>query len=286
VGEHSTAVLITGCSSGIGRAAAERLVAKGLPVYATARRAETLGDLEALGCTALALDVGDDDSMRAAVERVEADHGAVGALVNNAGYGEYGAVESVPMDRARAQLETTVVGPMRLAQLVLPAMRAQEQGRIVNIGSMGGRLTFPGGGWYHATKYALEALSDAMRFEVAPFGVQVVLVQPGLIRTGFDAAAVDVLRDSDGDGPYGALHAAVDAQMHEAYNGTMGRLGGGPDDVATVIVKAVTARRPKPRYKVTASARVLMGTRRWTTDRIWDAILRRQFAPSRATSSG
>ena len=283
--EHSKAVLITGCSSGIGRATAERLVGKGYPVYATARRTETLADLAALGCTPLALDVRDDDSMRAAVERVEADHGAVGALVNNAGYGEYGAVEAVPIDRARAQLETNVIGPMRLAQLALPAMRAQQHGRIVNLGSMGGRLTFPGGGWYHATKHALEALSDAMRFEVAPFGIQVVLVQPGLIRTGFDETAVGALRDpGEADGPYGSLHAVVDAQMHEAYNGSMARLGGGPDDVAKVVAKAIAARRPKPRYKVTASARVLMATRRWTTDRLWDAILRRQFAPSRPAS--
>jgi NAD(P)-dependent dehydrogenase (short-subunit alcohol dehydrogenase family) len=279
VGEHPEAVLITGCSSGIGRAAAERLLAKGFRVYATARRPETLTDLAARGCTTLALDVCDDDSMRAAVERVEADHGAVGALVNNAGYGEYGPIEEVPVDRVREQLETNVIGPMRLAQLVLPAMRAQEQGRIVNIGSMGGRLTFPGGGWYHATKHALEALSDAMRFEVAPFGIQVVLVQPGLIRTGFGDTATGSLRDSgEASGAYGALNAAVDAQMHGAYNGSMARLGGGPDAVAKVIATAVTTRRPRPRYKVTASARILMATRRWTTDRMWDAILRRQFA--------
>jgi NAD(P)-dependent dehydrogenase (short-subunit alcohol dehydrogenase family) len=272
-------VLITGCSSGIGRATAERLAARGLSVYATARRPETLADLATLGCATLAVDVLDDDSMRAAVQRVEAEHGAVGALVNNAGYGEYGAVEAVPTDRVRAQLETNVIGPMRLAQLVLPAMRAQQRGRIVNVGSMGGRLTFPGGGWYHASKHALEALSDAMRFEVAPFGIHVVLVQPGLIRTGFDGTAVDGLRAAnEADGPYGPLNAAVDAQMHGAYNGLMARLGGGPDAVAKVIAAAVTTRRPKPRYKVTASARILMATRRWTTDRMWDAILRRQFA--------
>jgi NAD(P)-dependent dehydrogenase (short-subunit alcohol dehydrogenase family) len=195
------AVLVTGCSSGIGRATAGLLAGAGWTVYATARRPEVLADLESLGCRPLALDVTDDDSMRAAVDVVEQEHGAVGVLVNNAGFSRSGAVETVPLADARRQFETNVFGPMRLAQLVLPAMRAQGWGRIVVIGSMGGRLTFPGGGWYHATKYALEALCDALRFEVHGFGVDVVLVEPGLIRSGFSDAAAASIEEAGGDTP-------------------------------------------------------------------------------------
>jgi NAD(P)-dependent dehydrogenase (short-subunit alcohol dehydrogenase family) len=277
--EGSDAVLVTGCSSGIGRATAERLAAAGLPVYATARRTDAIADLAELGCTLLPLDVCDDASMRAAVDRIEADHGAVHALVNNAGYGEYGPVEEVPIEHARRQLETNVIGPMRLVQLVLPKMRTLGSGRIVNIGSMGGRFTFPGGAWYHASKHALEALSDALRFELAPFGIRVVLVEPGVIGTGFGTVATGTLRDSGrGDGPYGAMNAAVDAKMHATYAGSVRKMGGGPPSaVAKVVEKAVTRRRPKARYKVTPSARMLIGTHSLTSDRMWDALMRRQF---------
>jgi NAD(P)-dependent dehydrogenase (short-subunit alcohol dehydrogenase family) len=187
---RSRAVLVTGCSSGIGRATAAHLVAAGWPVWATARRPETLVDLADAGCRTMALDVTDEASMAAAVAEVEREAGAVGVLVNNAGYGEYGPVEEVPIDAARREFETNVFGLARMAQLVLPGMRRQGWGRIVNVSSMGGRLTLPGGGWYHASKYAVEALSDALRFEVRPFGVAVVLVEPGLITTGFADTAV------------------------------------------------------------------------------------------------
>src|SRR6187200_21007 len=158
----SRSVLVTGCSSGIGRATAERLAARGFTVYATARRVETIADLEGRGCRVLALDVTDDDSMQAAVGTVVEEQGAVGALVNNAGYSQSGAVEEVPMDEVRRQFETNVFGLVRMCQLVLPGMRGQSWGRIVNISSMGGRLVFPGGGIYHGTKFAVEAISDAM----------------------------------------------------------------------------------------------------------------------------
>src|ERR687883_1126468 len=148
----SKAVLITGCSTGIGRATAERLAQNGHTVYATARRPDSIADLEEKGCRTLALDVTDEESMSAAVREVEAAEGAVGVLVNNAGYSQSGAVESVPLDRVRAQCETNVFGLVRLCQLVLPGMRAQRWGRIVNLSSMGGNFTFPGGGAYHATK--------------------------------------------------------------------------------------------------------------------------------------
>ena len=200
------AVLITGCSTGIGRATAEHLAAKGHKVYASARRPESISDLEAKGIKTLALDVTDEASMRAAVTAVEQAEGHVGVLVNNAGYSQSGAVESVKLDDVRAQFETNVFGLIRMCQLVLPGMRDQGGGRIVNIGSMGGTLTFPGGGIYHATKYAVEAISDAMRFEVKGFGVDVVLIQPGLITSDFATAAVGALNTgTTGDGPYAEL---------------------------------------------------------------------------------
>lgn len=279
----SRAVLVTGCSSGIGRATAGLLARSGWPVYATARRAEALADLESLGCRALALDVTDDESMRAAVEVVEEEHGAVGVLVNNAGFSRSGAVETVPLVDARRQFETNVFGPTRLAQLALPAMRAQGWGRIVVIGSMGGRLTFPGGGWYHATKYALEALSDALRFEVAGFGVDVVLVEPGFIRSGFSEVAASSIETPAGvtprpDDPYGDFTAGLLASTRGVYTrGPLSRLAGTPDDVAGVVLNAITADRPKARYPVTASARLLLAARTLLPDRAWDAFIARQF---------
>lgn len=282
--EASRAVLVTGCSSGIGQATAGLLAREGWPVYATARKPEMLADLRALGCRPLALDVTDDHSMRAAVEAVEREHGAVGILVNNAGFSRSGAVETVPIAEARLQFETNVFGPLRLTQLVLPAMRAQGGGKIVVIGSMGGRLTFPGGGWYHATKYALEALGDALRFEVAGFGVDVVLVEPGFIRSGFSEVAAATMEtppagpSAAGDDPYRRFTAGVIASTRGVYDrGPLARLAGTPDDVAAVVLEAITATRPKARYPVTASARLLLAARTLLPDRGWDAFLARQF---------
>ena len=270
----SRAVLVTGCSSGIGRASAERLAAAGWTVYASARRLETVAGLA--GCRPLELDVTDDVSMRAAVEQIERDEGAVGVLVNNAGYSQSGAVEGVSLDEARRQFETNVFGLARLTQLVLPGMRAQRWGRIVNVSSMGGELTFPGGGWYHASKHAVEALSDALRFEVAGFGIDVVVIQPGLIRTGFAEAAVGSI--DVGDGPYARFDAAVGAATAGAYHGAFGRrLGGGPDAVAKAVERAVTAKRPRTRYRVTPSARLFIALRRVLPDRGWDALVGRSY---------
>jgi NAD(P)-dependent dehydrogenase (short-subunit alcohol dehydrogenase family) len=268
-------VLLTGCSTGIGRAAAERLARAGMTVYASARRPESIEDLKGAGCRTLALDVTDEDSMRAAVEEVERAEGVVGALVNNAGYSQSGAVETVPLDDVRRQFETNVFGLLRMCQLVLPGMRREGRGRIVNISSMGGKLTFPGGGIYHGTKHAVEAFSDALRFEVRGFGVEVVVVEPGLIRTRFGEAAVgSVPRE---DGPYGDFNSAVAAVTARVHDGPLGRLGAGPEAVAKVIERALTADRPRTRYKVTASARVLMAQRSLLPDRAWDAVVGTSF---------
>jgi len=277
-------VLITGCSSGIGRATARHLAARNWTVYATARRVEAIQDLAADGCRLLPLDVTDDQSMVAAVAVVEKEHGAVDALVNNAGYGEYGAVEEVALDAARKEFETNVFGLARMAQLVLPGMRRQQHGRIVNVGSMGGRFTFPGGGWYHASKYAVEALSDALRFEVRSFGIAVVVIEPGTIKTRFaetavgEAQAVDAPDLPGGDGPYARFNAAMAKTVHGAYEGPLGRMAAEPEAVAKVIEKALTSDRPKTRYPVTAGARLMLGARRILPDRAFDAVLRTRFA--------
>ena len=271
-------MLITGCSTGIGRATAERLAAGGRTVYATARRRESIADLEGRGCRTLALDVTDEESMRAAVSAVEESEGAVGALVNNAGYSQSGAVESVTMDQVRRQFETNLFGLLRMCQLVLPGMRRQHQGRIINLSSMGGKLTFPGGGIYHATKHAVEAISDAMRFEVRGFGVDVVVIEPGLIRTEFAETAVGSIGEgTDPEGPYGHFNQAVAAATAGVYEGPLSRLGGGPDAVARTIEKALTARRPRARYPVTASARLLLAQRALLPDRLWDAAVGTSF---------
>ncbi len=276
--EHSRAALITGCSSGIGRATALRLLRSGWNVYATARRPESIEDLGRAGARTLALDVTDEASMRAAVAEVEHAEGAVGALVNNAGYSQSGAVETVPIDALRRQFETNVFGLVRLTQLVLPKMRERRFGKIVNVGSMGGRLTFPGGGAYHATKYALEALSDALRFELRGFGIDVILLEPGLITTDFgEAASAALTGATEADGPYAGFNAAVGAITKGAYEGPMRRLGGGPERVAEVIARAVGARRAPARVTVTPSAKMMLLTRKLLSDRAWDAMMRRQF---------
>jgi NAD(P)-dependent dehydrogenase (short-subunit alcohol dehydrogenase family) len=270
----SKAVLITGCSTGIGRATAQHLANGGWTVYATARRVESLSGLD--GCRTLALDVTDEASMQAAVDTVVAEHGAVGVLINNAGYSQSGAVESVPMDEVRRQFETNVFGLTRMCQLVLPGMREQRWGKIVNISSMGANFVFPGGGFYHATKYAVDALSDALRFEVRGFGVDVIIVQPGLIKTEFGNAAVGGV--PAGDGPYAKFNAAVGESTQGVYeSGPLGKLGGGPGAVAKAIEKAITARRPKARYRVTPSAHILIRQRSLMTDRMWDTMMRTQF---------
>jgi NAD(P)-dependent dehydrogenase (short-subunit alcohol dehydrogenase family) len=279
-------VLITGCSSGIGRATAEHLAGLGHTVVATARRVDAIADLAARGCHRLALDVTAEASMRAAIDATLAAHGRIDVLVNNAGYSQSGAVESVPIQRVRAQFETNVFGPLRLTQLVLPAMRARRHGRIVNVSSMGGRLVFPGGGVYHASKYAIEALSDGLRFELRPFGIAVVLIEPGLVRTQFaetvgahlaSMPAADASADEAG-GVYAAFNAAIAKGTKAVYeSGPMAKMAGAPIDVARAIARAIDAPRPRARYTVTPSATVFLTLRRWLGDAGWDWFLRSNF---------
>jgi NAD(P)-dependent dehydrogenase (short-subunit alcohol dehydrogenase family) len=271
----SRAVLITGCSSGIGWATAEHLARRSWTVYATARNVEAIAPLRERGCRLLLLDVTNEASMRRAVEEVERAEGAVGVLINNAGYSQSGAVEEVPIEKVRRQFETNVFGLARMCQLVLPGMRRQGFGRIVNLSSMGGRLTFPGGGFYHATKHAVEAISDALRFEVRGFGVEVVVIEPGLIRTGFaDTAVGSMGEDAASSEPYAGFNAGVARATRENYErGPLARLGGGPEAVAKTIERAISAAHPRTRYTVTPSAKLLILARRLLPDRAWDGLV-------------
>jgi short-subunit dehydrogenase len=270
-------VLVTGCSTGIGRAVAEELLRQGHTVWATARRPDTLTDLADRGAHVTALDVTDEASMAAAVQAVESVHGSVGTLVNNAGYGEYGAVEEVDLDKVRAMFETNVFGLARMCQLVLPGMRRAGRGRIVNIGSMGGRFVFPLGGYYHATKYAVEALTDALRMEVKAFGIDVALVEPGVTRSEF----VEKSTDSEGmggrpDSPYAAMRASVSASNNGAYANRM--MSASAQSVAEVVASAVAADRPRTRYLLTPAAKVMAATHTVAGDRVWDRLMARQFS--------
>jgi len=269
-------VLITGCSTGIGQATARHLAERGHTVYATARQLDSLTDLAAVGCHTLDLDVTDEHSMQAAVSTVEAEHGAIGALVNNAGYSQSAPVEEITPEGLRRQFETNVFGAVRLCQLVLPGMRSAARGRIVNVSSMGGRITLPGAGAYHATKYALEAFSDALRYEVAGFGVQVVIIEPGPVHTQFGSTAAVSMGQAADRGPYGDFKDGVDALTARAYSGEP-KGSARPEAVGRVIEGALTARRPRARYLVGATARSLVGAHAVLPDRVWDRFLATQY---------
>ena len=268
--------LVTGCSSGIGHASARALVRAGCTTYATARRPETLAELGAAGCRTLALDVTDEKRCADVVAEIVGEQGRIDVLVNNAGYAEYGPVEEVPLDRWRRQFETNLFGAVRLTKLVLPDMRERRHGRIINMSSMGGRMAFPLGGPYHGSKFALEAVSDVLRVEVAPFGIEVVLIEPGLVDTGYADTASSGLHDA-AEGPYGDLARSFLASIASSYGG---RKATTPEHVARVVVRAATVGRPRTRYPVTATARLLMAGRVLLPDRAWDAVLRRTFRPN------
>lgn len=269
-------VLITGCSSGIGKATALSFVQTGYMTYATARKLETLDELKARGCQTLQLDVTDENSMKAAVQEIEKKHGAVDILVNNAGYGLNGPIEELDMQSVKHQFETNVFGLVRLSQLVLPSMRRKGWGRVINVGSVGGTFTAPGAGAYHASKWAVESFNDALRFEVKPFGVDVVLIQPTGVYTEFDKK-ITVSSSVPSNSPYKFFmenHVKVTTQMFSG-NSSSGIIKA--DDVANAILKAAQVKRPRTRYKVGLSAHIYSGLRRLVSDRQWDAIMAMQF---------
>ncbi|MFN8098604.1 MAG: oxidoreductase [Dermatophilaceae bacterium] len=267
-----TIALVTGASSGIGEATARRLADDGFVVYGAARRIDRLEPLAAYGIVPLAMDVTDEASMTAGIDRILSERGRIDVLVNNAGYGSYGALEDVPLEEARRQFEVNVFGAARLMQLVLPHLRAQRSGTIINVTSMGGKIYTPLGGWYHATKFALEALSDCLRLEVAPFGVDVVVIEPGGIRTEWGAIAADGLRATSGAGAYADQAEAVAATLGGEGNS---RFASDPSVIARAISKAASAGRPRTRYAVGFGAKPLIGLHTALPDRAFDAVIKR-----------
>lgn len=258
-------ILITGASSGMGKAFALRLIQEGHIVYGAARRVQDMHDLVEKGGHAIALDMTDDASLVSAVKRIIGEQGRIDALINNAGYGIYGSVEETPLDEARRQFEVNLFGLGRLTQLVIPHMRSQRRGRIINISSMGGKMYLPLGAWYHASKHALEGWSDCLRLDLKEHGIDVVIVEPGVIRTGFEEVMVAPMIARSGSGPYGAFTRQVAKATEKNY-----REGSSPEVITRLVVKAVTSRRPKTRYTGGHLARPVMALRKWGGDRLFD----------------
>lgn len=272
-------ILVTGASSGIGDATALRLRQQGHTVYAAARRVRRMRHMENSGIRVLAMDVTDDASMQSGIAIIIAQQGKLDVLVNNAGYGSYGAVEDVALEEARAQFDVNVFGAVRLIQLALPHMRDQRSGTIINITSMGGKIYTPLGAWYHGTKFALEAISDCLRVELQPFGIDVVVIEPGGIKTEWAGIAAQQLLKTSGDGAYAPQAEA----MAQSMIGEDSRKRQSPPQlIADTIAKAVKVKRPKTRYAVGFGARPIIFLRRWLSDRAFDGFMRRATGLSKA----
>ena len=262
--------LVTGASSGMGEEIARTLHKLGYTVYAAARRTDRLEQLATIGIHALTMDVTDDESMTSGIEKIITETGHIDVLINNAGYGSFGAIEDVPIDEARRQFEVNVFGLARLTQLVLPHMRAQRSGTIINISSIGGRFTTLLGGWYHASKHAVEALSDALRMETAPFGIDVVVIEPGLIRTEWSGIAANHLEETAEGSAYASqIKAVANSMRSESTN----KRQSPPSVIADTVKKIVTARKPRTRYVVGFAAKPLVTLRRLLPDRAFDYVV-------------
>lgn len=262
--------LVTGASSGMGKAFAKALLTEGMIVYAAARRVEQMADLVSLGAVALKMDITREDEIQAAVQRIEQEQGGVDVLINNAGFGLYGAMEDTSLADARYQFEVNLFGMARLTQLLLPSMRAKRSGRIINISSMGGKIYTPLGSWYHATKHAVEGWSDCLRLELSPFNIDVVIIEPGAIATEFNGVLIEPMLKRSGSGPYSKLVQALAAADKAAQ-----QRGGGSDPqvIVRLVLQAIRARKPKTRYAGGQYAHFLMFVRKWFGDRIFDRIV-------------
>jgi len=265
-------ILITGASAGMGKEFARQLLQDGHIVYGAARRLDKMDDIRQLGVRILSMDVTDDASMVMAVGDIIGAEGRIDVLINNAGFGSYGAVEDVPLKDARYQLEVNVFGAARLIQLVLPYMRQQHFGRIINISSIGGKIALPFGGWYHASKFALEALSDSLRVEVEPFGIDVVVIEPGGIKTEWGGIAMENLIKSSGGTEYGTLAKKV-AGMVSAIDDKVP----GPGIIAKLVKTAIAAKKPRTRYAGGYMARPALFMRKLLPDRMFDKMMLSQI---------
>ncbi len=277
--ESHRVVLITGCSTGIGHVAALTFLKDGWTVIATARRIETLDDLATAGCHVFALDVTEEHSMIETLDEVRVQFGSVDVLINNAGFATYGPVEQLESAIIMRQFETNVFGLLRLCQLVLPMMRQEQFGRIINVSSIAGRLSLPLGGAYHASKHAVEAFSEALRYEVGPFGIGVSLVEPGPVKTpwGVTAASSIVTELSPADDPYHEMKFQMLSYLMNMTKGSVGRFSSSPQSIARVLLRAASARHPRSRYRVGLIAKVLLSLRWILPDRLFDLVVARSL---------
>jgi NAD(P)-dependent dehydrogenase (short-subunit alcohol dehydrogenase family) len=265
--ETKPVALVTGASSGMGRDFALRLISEGYVVYGAARRVERMVDIEAAGGTVLAMDVADDGTMTAAIDRIIGENGRIDVLINCAGYGQYGALEDVPIEAGRRQMEVNFIGAARLTQLCLPHMRMRKFGKIVNISSIGGKIALPLGGWYHASKFALEGYSDALRNEVRSFGIDVIVIEPGGIETEWGGIATTEAARYSAEGAYAGLADKMLKAMARQ------RKLPPPRAISDLVVKALKAKRPKTRYHGGMLAGPMLFLRRWLSDRAFDRLL-------------
>jgi short-subunit dehydrogenase len=264
-------VLITGASSGIGKATTQKLIDDGYCVYASARSIDKLKPLAANGARIVELDVTQDESMQSGVDRIIHESGRLDILINNAGYGSYGALEDVSIEEARHQFEVNVFGLGRLTQLVLPYMREQACGKIINISSVGGKIYEPLGSWYHASKFAVEGLSDCLRLELRPFGIDVIIVEPGPIRTEWGSIAIEKLMQMSGHTAY-AAEAQTGAKLLALSNDK--KIASEPEVIANTISKAIRAKHPRARYASGTGAAFLVTFRKFASDAVMDWFMR------------
>ncbi len=266
----SKVALVTGASSGIGKAIALQLIDDGLTVYVAARRVAKMQDLEELGAIALQMDITSDEDVQRVVATINNDHNGVDVLVNNAGYAIYGAMEDTTIDDARRQFEVNLFGLANLTKAVLPTMRAKKAGKIINISSMGGKIYTPLGSWYHATKHALEGWSDCLRLELAPFNIDVVIIEPGAIKTEFGDVMLAPMMERSGNTAYSAMAKKMAEMAKTSYEKGM---ASEPAVIANVVSQAVKAKNPKTRYVAGKLAKPLLFLRKYLGDRIFDKII-------------
>ncbi len=262
--------LVTGASSGIGKSTVTQLLNDGYIVYGAARRLEKMTDLNAAGAHILSMDVTDDKSMVDGINTIIAQQGRLDILVNNAGYGSYGAVEDVSIEEAKRQFEVNIFGVARLTQLVLPYMRVNQFGKIVNISSIGGKIYTPLGAWYHGTKHALEGFSDCLRLETKSFGIDVIIIEPGAIKTEWGDIALNNMRQTSGKGAYKGVVSGTIKMFQNSYKKGS---SSSPDIIASAISKALKAKKPKTRYAAGANAKPIIFLRWLLSDKIFDRVI-------------
>ncbi len=270
----SKVILITGASSGMGKITAKQLIAQGYTVYAVARRLEAMQDLEALGGHPMQMDVSRQEDIRRVVDEIISREGRIDVLWNNAGYGLYGAVEDVPLEEARQQLEVNLFGLAAMTQAVVPYMRQAGKGLIINTSSVGGKVYFPMGAWYHASKHAVEGLSDCLRLELKPFGIDVVVLEPGFIATEFGQVLLDNFEKLPKDSAYkGLMNTIIENTRKTEVEGNNSQ----PEVIAEAVCKIIKAKKPKTRYRVGKMSSTLIAIRSLVSDEMYDKIVMSQL---------